>query len=296
MKVPMLSIVIPTYGKKGAALTNRCLEALWESGLVRPNDPTPAINSLLRPEIVVVDDGSDDATMIELQQICTQHGVLRLLHTARNTAHFAANVNAGIEQTSGQVVVVLNNDVEVLPGCLQTLSRMCIDLGFGIAAPKLIYPDTDDYPEQFRGKIQFGGMVYVENTQEPSQKGWFDHALRFQPRWNYSACRISEGLVTGACFAINRNAIDMVGLFDTRFELTCEDVDLCLRVMLAGLTCAYVGVAEAVHKEGATRGNTVEAKALHPEWNEREARSLAFLFEKWPLVQFRAFNTGGKLG
>lgn len=293
MKLPIVSIVIPTYGHKGVELTKGCLEALWESGLVRPNDPDQSKHSQLVPEVLVIDDGSDLESLTELQKICTDNGVMRLIHNEVNTAHFGANVNKCIRYSSGQVVIVLNNDVRVMPGCIQAMVQAVLCMNFGLVAPKLIYPDTDDYPEQFRGKIQFGGMVHVTNPQDPNNPGWFDHALRFQPRHNFSSYRVSDGLLTGACLGIGRGALDMVGMFDERFELTCEDVDYSLRVMLAGLPCVYLGTAEAIHMEGASRGNTVDEKAKHPEWNEREARSLEFLFEKWPIVNFSAFNSAG---
>lgn len=295
-RVPMVSIVVPTYGRKGLELTRGCLAALWDSGCVRANDTDPKKIGMLMPEVIAVDDGSPDDVFEELQQLCMENGVVKLIHSTENTAHFAANCNAGIEQTSGNVVILLNNDVRVLPGCIQTLAQACLSLNFGLAAPKLIYPNTDNYTEQFRDNIQFGGMVYTENTHTPSEHGFFDHALRFQPRFNFAAGRFSEGLLTGACLAINRSTLDMIGLLDERFELTCEDVDYCLRCMLGGLPCVYVGAAEAYHMEGGTRGNTAESKAEHPELNEKERLSLEFFHTKWSMVNLRAFNQQGVWG
>jgi len=297
--IGIVSIVIPTFSMKGVALTNACLSALWASGMVKYSDVntdklTPEQKAkveletigLLVPEIVVVDDGSDKETVKALEKVCEEQGVTKLIHQDENTAHFAANVNTGIRSTSGNVVVVLNNDVEVMPGCIQTLFGAAASLGIGMIAPKLLYPDM---------RIQFGGMVYVANPEDPNSEGWFDHALRFQPRHHYAACTMRESLLTGACLMISRGVLDSIGMFDERFELSCEDVDLSLRCLAASIPISYCGFAEAIHREGQTRGASLETKAAHPEWNAKEAASLKFLFSKWSITNFEAFAPGGAL-
>lgn len=271
----MLSIVIPTYGAKGVELTRACLESFWTSGLGHPL----AKDNRIVPEIVVVDDGSDEAVVRQLESLCLEHGA-SLLHSEQNTAHFARNVNAGLARTSGQAVFVINNDVTLLPNCLQTLMVFMGRGGVGLVAPKLLYPNET---------VQFGGMTYVPNPSLPTIPGYFDHVFRGQHRWTAGACLTRDGLLTGAVLGINRWTIDTIGYFDERFPLTCEDVDYCLMAMHAGLAVTYVGVAEAFHHEGATRGNTPETKAAHPELNAREAESLEFLFDKWGRLDFTRF-------
>jgi GT2 family glycosyltransferase len=282
--IGIVSIVIPTYGSKGVTLTENCLKALWASGLNKPGDEIE--EGIIVPEIVICDDGSSPEDLAALEKVCQEQAVAKLIHMEENTAHFGANVNAGIRATSGNVVVCLNNDVEVLPGCISTLFGTAASIGLGMCAPKLLYPDM---------RIQFAGMVYVPNPEDPNSFGWFDHVLRFQPRFHYAACGLRESLLTGACLMISRGVLDSIGMFDERFELTCEDVDLSLRCMAAGIPVEYVGSAEAIHHEGSTRGNTLADKSHHPEWNAKEARSLAFLFDKWPITHFEAWAPGGAL-
>ena len=272
---PLLSIVIPTYGSLGVRLTESCLNAIWNSGLLsylaRDNP-----GRLLVPEIVVIDDGSPEDVHTQLLTLCQAQGVEQVLHTDQNTGHFSYLVNRAVELTSGLCVVVLNNDVEVRPGCLHILLSNIIYGGYGVVAPKLLYPNHT---------IQFGGMTYVTNPQAPSARGWFDHLFRFQDEWTLEANLACQELLTGACLAINRNLIDTIGMFDERFALSAEDVDYCLRANVAGFKCLYQPAAVAIHTEGATRGNSVVTKT-NPVWNQREQSSLEFLYDKWSAYNF----------
>ncbi len=273
LDIPHVSIIIPTYGLKGVALTQQCLNSIWSSGMARGG-------RALIPEIIVIDDGSDDAAMDELREVCRENGAA-LFHNPANTGNFAHNVNIGIQASSGNVVVLLNNDVQLLPGCVQALVDAIYTFNFGIAAPKLLYPD---------GTIQFGGTVYIPNSESVTAHGHFDHMFRHEDRFLFEACRSRICLVTGACMAIARNTFDMIGLFDERLLLAAEDVDVCLRALTAGVRVGYMGFAEAVHHEGQTRGRTVEEKAMHPKWTAQEEAGLNFLFEKWSATDFGEFG------
>lgn len=281
--LPLMSIVIPTYGPKGVQLTKKCLESLWSSGCRHPKDDSEdgIESNCIVPELVVIDDGSDQETLTELELVCEANGVHHVLHAQENTAHFAALVNEGIRHTSGMVVVICNNDIEFLPGCLQTMLAGVLQGNHGIVVPKLLYPDL---------RVQFGGMVYIQNLDRPSEHGFFDHAYRWANRHHIEVCFPVNGLLTGACMAIGRGVIDAIGLLDERFPLSAEDVDYVVRARMAGIRTMFWPYAEAIHHEGGTRGNTVEGKQEHPEWTERERQSLDFLFNKWRLVEWEKYS------
>ncbi len=160
----------------------------------------------------------------------------------------------------GRDVVVLNSDTVARPGWLaglQYASRQEDDIG--IVGARLLYPD---------GRIQFAGTV--RNVGAPE---WFDHRYRFKPEdWGPAALAGPVLAVTGACMYIKREALERVGLFDERYPMAYEDVDLCLRVWEAGFRVFYFPAASLYHHESVTRGTDV---------GERERTSQRVFWERW---------------
>ena len=92
---------------------------------------------------------------------------------------------------------------------------------------------------------------------------------------------------------VSRWQIITNGLLDERFGFSAEDIDYCLRCLEGGKNVLYCGYAQAIHHEGATRGNTPEEKMiLEPEIAVKEKESLDFLFSKWYGINFEKFEIG----
>jgi GT2 family glycosyltransferase len=207
--------------------------------------------------VIVSDDASGPEHLAALRAIA---GIDVLLEEGVN-AGFAANVNRGLRATDPERdVVVLNSDIEALPGwlaCLQYAAHRYVD--GGIVGGQLQYPD---------GRIQFGGTV--RNRDQPE---WFDHRYRFKPRGWGPADQTSPAIaITGACMYVRREVIERVGLLDERYGMAYEDVDWCLRAWEAGFRVLYFPSAQLVHHESATRG-TVQG--------ERELESQRLFWERW---------------
>ena len=155
---------------------------------------------------------------------------------------------------------MLNSDTEARPGwlaCLQFAASQEDDVG--IVGARLVYPD---------GRIQFAGTV--RNLGAPE---WFDHRYRFKPEgWGPAGIAGPVLAVTGACMYITRAARERVGLFDERYPMAYEDVDLCLRSWQAGLRVLYFPAASLYHHESVTRGTDV---------GERERASQRLFWELW---------------
>jgi GT2 family glycosyltransferase/glycosyltransferase involved in cell wall biosynthesis len=207
--------------------------------------------------VIVADDCSGPDHVAALARI---KGIDVLIEGERN-AGFAANANRGLRTTDPQRdAVVLNSDVEALPGwleCLQYAAYRYPD--GGIVGGQLQYPD---------GRIQFGGTV--RNRDQPQ---WFDHRYRFKPAGWGPADQTSPALaITGACMYVRRVVIERVGVFDERYAMAYEDVDLCLRAWQAGFRVLYFPSAQLVHHESVTRGTAV---------GEREQESQDAFWQRW---------------
>ena len=266
MILPAYSIVIPTYGERGLGFLKNLL-------------PLLSYSCRLSHEVMVVDDGSPDNVADELEQVCKLNGAA-MLHSNENKG-FASACNAGLIHSNGHVIILVNNDVIPIGNTFDALAEFCFFSGFGTVGCKLLYPDN---------RIQHAGVMYVP-PPEGAPHGWFDHYYRFNDRYFIGATRIREGLCTGALLAINGGIVNAIGGLDERFGMAAEDIDYQMRCVEAGGRIVYNGYVEAYHLEGATRGNTLESKAAHPEWTEREEKGLVHLFEKWAgldMMQFAA--------
>jgi GT2 family glycosyltransferase/glycosyltransferase involved in cell wall biosynthesis len=207
--------------------------------------------------VIVADDCSGAEHVAALQRI---GGIDVLVESEQNTG-FAANANRGLRASDPRRdVVLLNSDVEALPGWLECLQYAAYRYGDGgIVGAQLQYPD---------GRIQFGGTV--RNRDQPK---WFDHRYRFKPVGWGPAEQTSPALaITGACMYVRRAVIEQVGLLDERYAMAYEDVDWCLRAWRAGFRVLYFPSAQLVHHESVTRGS---------DQGERELDSQRLFWERW---------------
>ena len=239
-----VDVVIPSYRDAGHVATLvRSIAKTTRDGMAR---------------VIVTDDASGAEHVAALHAIA---GIDVLVESERNTG-FAANANRGIAASDGERdVVVLNSDVEALPGWLECLQYGAYghEGGAAIVGGQLQYPD---------GRIQFGGTV--RNRDQPQ---WFDHRYRFKPHgWGPAEAPSPALAVTGACMYVRRETIERIGAFDERYAMAYEDVDWCLRAWQAGLRVLYFPSAQLVHHESVTRGG---------EQGERELGSQRVFWERW---------------
>lgn len=108
-------------------LTQACLTSLLETTL----------GSDLRYEVILADDGSADDT-VRAGDIFTGLEVVR----SESTLGFCRNCNKAAKQARGRYILLLTNDMVVLPGWLETLHKTIEeDPSAGIVGGKLLYPD-----------------------------------------------------------------------------------------------------------------------------------------------------------
>lgn len=235
---PVASIVVPVYNQVDFTLA--CLRSLAASG-----DRTAF-------EVIVVDDGSSDATARLLPEISG----LRYHRNARNLG-FVGACNAGAALARGEFLVFLNNDTTVHPGWLDALlATFRAHPDTGLAGAKLVYPD---------GRLQeAGGIVFADGS------GW--NYGRFEdpadPRFNF--VRESD-YCSGAAIAIRRELFADLGGFDQRYAPAYyEDTDLAMQVRERGLRVRYQPASVVTHYEGVTAGtDTGSGVKAHQLINQR---------------------------
>jgi N-acetylglucosaminyl-diphospho-decaprenol L-rhamnosyltransferase len=192
-------------------------------------------------EIVVVDNGSTDGSADAAARI----PLVRVIRMGRNAGFSAAN-NAGIRDSRGDLVLLLNSDTLVPPGALDRLvARLLATDTAAVAGPRLI--DAEGRPE-----LSFGRMISPLNElrQQRRTAAWIQAATNREQFVDW---------VSGACLLVRRPDAEAVGLLDERFFLYTEDVDFCHAIRMRGRKVLFTPAAEITHLRGRSRASQPEA-------------------------------------
>lgn len=228
---PLVSIVMPTRDR--LHLTRVAVDSIL------------AKTSYTNFEIIIVDNASVESdTLAWFAHIQSADSRVRVLSDDRPFNYSALN-NAAVAQARGDVIALLNNDVEVINhDWLSEMVSLAIRPGTGCVGAKLYYPD---------GSIQHAGVVI-------GMGGFAGHSHLFFPGhhsgyFNRLLVRQSYSAVTAACLVVRRDTYDAVGGLNERdLTVAFNDVDFCLKVQAAGHTNIWTPWAELTHYESASRG------------------------------------------
>ena len=184
--------------------------------------------------------------------------------------NFSAINNAAVQQAAGEIIVLLNNDIDVIGAdWLREMVSHAVRADVGAVGARLLYAD---------GKLQHGGVVLgpglnATHYMRLAERNDPGYAGQQTVTRNYSA-------VTGACFAIRRDVFLQVGGLDAdNLAVAFNDVDLCLRLGDHGYRVVFTPFAEMFHLESQTRGMPDT-----PEKLAREMREVDHLWRTWRAV------------
>ncbi len=196
-------------------------------------------------EVLVVDNASAD----DSKQTAHAYDA-KFISLDRNYG-FARAVNTGIEQSGGESVAILNNDILLAPDFLARLGGALEEHSF--TAPKIVAaPD----PARLDGTFDLTTRGFCSRRAGNGFDS--DSALWNRPRV------IASAPLTAALF--RRSVFDSVGLLDEQFGSYLEDVDFGLRCALKGVRGYYEPAAVARHEGSATLGGA---------WNAASTRLIA---------------------
>lgn len=217
---PKVCVIIPNWnGKKHL---EKCLQSLRDQ-------------TYTNYEIMIVDNGSTDNSVSYLQKNFPEVIILKL---DRNVGYSVA-INTGLIHSDSKYVVALNNDTIVQPEWLSELIIVAESNGqIGSCQSKILSLSNPSV-------IDAVGLS-VDNRGNPKQEGYLS-----KDKGQYN--KIRE--VFGACSAAviyRRQALIQVGLFDRDFFAYCEDIDIAVRLRIAGWKCMYVPKAIVYHIGSAT--------------------------------------------
>ncbi len=209
-------------------------------------------------ELLLVDnDSALPETRALLGELARDHRV-RLLEAPGPFDWVAIN-NEAARHAGGELLLFLNNDVLARSeGFLAQMVAHAERPEVGAVGARLLYPD---------GTVQHAGVLvgtgfgstHVQQGIGAAQPGYL--ALATLTR--------DVSAVTGACLMTPRTVFESVGGFDARFPVAFNDIDYCLQLRRRGLLVVYTPLAELIHHESKSRGNSedpTEAAYFRKRW------------------------------
>ncbi len=209
--------------------------------------------------IVIVDNGSTDDTAEKLEVFFPEIPIVRTGHNGAVTAAYNKGIQYALDD-GADYVLMLNNDTKLDQVMISKLVETAeSENNIGLVTPKIYYYDRPNiiwFAGGNRHHFDFGAY----NTSE----GQPDVPENNDPK------EVDYAWACGMLF--RRSTLEDIGLFDTRFFLYYDDVDMSVRTQQAGYRILYVPDAKMWHKVSASTGSHRFAKT----W----ARSKILLYRK----------------
>lgn len=255
---PPASIIIPTglgrrvIGGRELVLVENALHSVLE------NSSAGRLSRSSYEIVVVVDRTTDLEVARSLAALDPSR--VKIVRDDR-PFNFAAAVNLGADNATGEVLILLNDDTEVItPDWIERLTTLATARGVGAVGVRLDYGD---------GRIQHAGVT--------GRHGMADHRYRGYPgaTTGYGdELRLTHNVlaVTAACLAVSRPNWDTMGGLDEDFPLNYNDLDLCLRLQEAGLRTVQDNRTVLRHLESSSRTSGSEPwedALLRSRWEDR---------------------------
>lgn len=227
---PLVSLIIPTYN--GLKILRCCVSSILQKTRY-PNY-----------EILIINNNSDDPATISYMQELEARGQARIIDYP-HPFNYADMNNLAVEQANGELVGLLNNDIEVINNdWLDEMVGHALRPEVGAVGARLWYPNET---------LQHGGVVlgiggvagHAHKGFARGDVGYFGRAALIQ---NFSA-------VTGACLLARKEVYEEVkGLDAENLKISLNDVDFCLKLVAAGYRVVWTPYADLYHHESISRG------------------------------------------
>jgi GT2 family glycosyltransferase len=178
---------------------------------------------------------------------------------------YAANLNRGIAETRGELVLVSNPDAIPEPGAVATLAEFVrAHPRCGVAGPRLVDPDGSWQPSRRRFPTVAGTLVRRTPLRllfPPLERQRRHYLLDERPEEPVEA-----DWMLGGSLLLRREMLDELGGYDAGFRMYGEEIDLCYRAAQAGWERWYVPAAVVRHRWDALTDRTLWTRRTLWHW------------------------------
>lgn len=249
---PKISIMIPN--KDSIDILSRCINSIFELSTYR------------NYEIIIIENNSTKQETFEYYDSLAGNPQIKVCYW-KGPWNYSAINNFGYNQVTGDYVLLLNNDIEVIePAWLEEMLFFAQRPDVGVVGAKLLFPD---------GTIQHVGVTigvrrvagHAFHGQAGDNPCYMNRAVSVQ---NLSA-------VTFACAMMKTSVYKEVGGLDEGYAVNLNDVDMCLRIREKGYLNVFTPYARLYHYESKSRGTNDET----PEKLRQFGQEVARFHKRW---------------
>ncbi len=250
---PRISIVIPN--KDHVEDLKRCISSIEEK------------STYDNYEIVVVENNSETKEIKGYYELLKDDPRVKVV-TYTGSFNYSAINNFGVKETTGEYILLLNNDTQVITvNWMEEMLMYAQREDVGAVGAKLYYGDKT---------IQHAGVVIglgAHRTAGHTHYKQHRENLGYMGRLCYAQ---DVTAVTGACLLVKKSLFEKVGGLDESFAISLNDVDFCLKLRKLGLLNIFTPFAELYHFESISRGLDDQGEKA-----ERYNRESAHFRDKW---------------
>ena len=253
---PKISIIIANKDHKEDL--ERCITSIYEK------------STYDNFEIIIVENNSTQEEIFSYyDKIKEFYGNLQVV-TYEGSFNYAAVNNLGVSYATGEYLLLLNNDTQVITvNWMEELLMYAQRQDVGAVGAKLYYPNKT---------IQHAGVVIglgAHRTAGHTHYGQSRENLGYMGRLCYAQ---NVTAVTGACLMVKKSLYEEVGGLEEEFVISLNDVDFCLKIREKGYLNVFTPFAELYHYESISRG--LDNQGEKAERYERESEHFRKKWEK----------------
>ena len=242
-----VSILIPNCEQKD--VLKRCIDSIIEKTTY--NDY----------EIIVIENNSHSPEIFAYYDELKSHPKIKVIEYKGEFNYSKVN-NFGVKEASGDYILLLNNDTEVITlNWLEELLMYAERDDVGAVGAKLYYPDKT---------IQHAGIVLKLGAHRTAGHSHYRvnyENLGYMGRLCYAQ---DVSAVTGACLMVKKKLYEEAGGLDEDFRVALNDVDFCLKLRDKGYLNIWTPFCELYHYESASRGTDMSGPGAERYENECE--------------------------
>lgn len=229
---PKISIVIAN--KDHAEDLKRCVDSVLEK------------STYDNYEIIIVENNSTTTEIWDLyKKYQEEHANIKVVKF-EGTFNYSAVNNLGVKHASGDYILLLNNDTEVITSnWMEEMLMYAQREDVGAVGAKLLYADRT---------IQHAGVILALGAHRTAGHGHYKMPIQnlgYMGRLCYAQ---NMSAVTGACLLVKKELFEQVGGLEESFAISLNDVDFCLKLRELGLLNVWTPFAQLYHHESISRG------------------------------------------
>ena len=219
-------------------------------------------------EMIIVENNSSDNKTFEYYDKINNPKI-KVEKYDINCFNYSSIVNFGVKKASGEYIILLNNDIEILTqNWIEQMLMYVQRKDVGICGVKLYFDDKS---------IQHAGVTI-------GTRGLAGHRSREVKEEDFEEndyINIVQDLsaVTAACFMVRKSLYNELLGFDEKLAIDFNDVDFCLKVRQKGLLIVYNPYVYGYHYESKSRGQNDS-----DEKQKRFAKEYELFVKRWSNV------------